>query len=346
MELKVSDIAEQLSGTVAGDGQVVINGINGLDKAANGEISFFFDPRYKDILKDSKASALVVSRQVETYKGPQIIVPNPRLAYARLVAVFAPPRNRFPGISKDAVISDTASLGEDVSVYPMVYIGENTDIGDNVTLYPGVFIGDNAKIGEGTVLFPNVTVMHDCSIGREVIIHSGSVIGSDGFGYVQDGSAHVKIPQVGTVVIDDNVEIGSNTSIDRAAMGKTWIQKGVKIDNFVQIAHNVVIGEDTIVVAQTGISGSAKIGREVIMSGRVGISDHIDIGDKAILGPGSAVLKSVPPGQVFTGYPAVPHRTWLKTSGLVSRLPQMRDKMREMEKKIEALEKLIKTRNP
>jgi UDP-3-O-[3-hydroxymyristoyl] glucosamine N-acyltransferase len=344
LELKVRDIADRLSGHVAGDDQVVINGVNALDKAADGDISFFFDTRYKGNIKESKASALVVPEKIEAFKGPQVIVPNPKLAYAMLVAIFAPPMKRFPGISNNAVISDTASLGENISVYPMVYIGENAVIDNDVTLYPGVFIGDNVKIGQGTVLYPNVTVMHECIIGKDVIIHAGTVVGSDGFGYARDGSSNVKIPQLGNVVIDDDVEIGSNSAIDRAAMGKTWIQRGVKIDNFVQVAHNVAIGEDTVIVAQTGISGSTNIGREVIMSGRVGISDHLDIGDRAILGPGSGVIKSVPPGEVVTGYPAVPHRTWLKTSGLVSRLPQIRDKIREMEKKIEALEKLIQSR--
>lgn len=344
MELRVRDIADRLSGVVAGDDQVAISGINSLDKASHGDISFFFDARYKDSLKKSEASALIVSEKVETFKGSQVIVPNPRLAYARLVAIFAPPLNKFPGVSNDAVISGTALLGKNLSIYPTVYVGENAVISDNAILYPGVFIGDNVKIGKGTVLYPNVTVMHDCVLGNEVIIHPGSVVGSDGFGYVQDGSVHVKIPQIGIVVIDDNVEIGSNTTIDRAAMGKTWIQQGVKIDNFVQIAHNVVIGENSIIVAQTGISGSTKIGREVIMSGRVGISDHLNIGDKAILGPGSGVTKSVPPGQIVTGYPAIPHRTWLKSSGIIPRLPQMRDKVRELEKKVEAIEKLLESK--
>jgi UDP-3-O-[3-hydroxymyristoyl] glucosamine N-acyltransferase len=220
----------------------------------------------------------------------------------------------------------------------MVYVGEDAVIGDGTTLFPGVFIGDRVRIGTGTTIFPNVTIGQDCIVGNNVIIHPGVVIGADGFGYIKDGSKSVKVPQIGIVQIDDDVEIGANSCIDRAAQGRTWLKRGVKIDNLVQVAHNVVIGEDTVVVGQAAFSGSVNVGREVIIAGQVGVADHVDIGDKAIIGPQSGIAQSVLPGEVVFGSPAMPHRLWLRTSGLIKKLPQINERLRGLEKKIEALE--------
>ena len=211
-------------------------------------------------------------------------------------------------------------------------------IGDHTTLYPGVFVGDRVRVGSGTVIYPNVSILHDCVIGNEVIIHAGSVIGSDGFGFVRHGNINVKIPQIGYVQIYDQVEIGANNTIDRAALGRTWIKRGVKTDNLVQVAHNVVIGEDTVIVALTGISGSVNIGREVIIGGQVGINDHITIGDRVMIGSQSGVAKSISPGQVVSGTPSMPHRLWLRTTRVILRLPEMYDRLRRLEKKVEELE--------
>jgi UDP-3-O-[3-hydroxymyristoyl] glucosamine N-acyltransferase len=238
-----------------------------------------------------------------------------------------------------AFVHKSARIGEDVSIYPFVYVGEEAVIGNHTTLYAGVFVGDRVRIGNGTVIHPNVSILHDCVIGDEVIIHAGSVIGSDGFGFVRDGQINVKIPQMGYVQIDDQVELGANNTIDRAALGKTWIKRGVKTDNLVQIAHNVVIGEDTVIVAMTGISGSVNIGREVVIGGQVGINDHITIGDRAMIGSQSGVVKSVSPGQVVSGSPSMPHRLWLRTARVIPRLPEMYDRLRRLEKKVEELEK-------
>jgi UDP-3-O-[3-hydroxymyristoyl] glucosamine N-acyltransferase len=224
----------------------------------------------------------------------------------------------------------------------LVYIGEKAVIGDAVILFPGVFVGDQVRIGHRTVIYPNVTILEKCIIGNDVIIHAGTVIGSDGFGYVRDGSKNVKIPQIGIVQIDDEVEIGANNSIDRAALGKTWIKRGVKTDNLVQIAHNVVIGEDTMIVAQAGIAGSACIGKGVVLGGQAGISDHARVEDHAMVGSQAGVAKIVKGGEIVSGTPAMPHRLWLRTSGLITRLPAFSERLRHLEKKVEELENQLK----
>jgi UDP-3-O-[3-hydroxymyristoyl] glucosamine N-acyltransferase len=335
----LKEIADLVGGEVIGDDRLIITGINSLAEASQGEISFFGDPRYQDRLKETKASALLVPAFTDLYAGPQVVVPNPALAYARVADFFAPALPRFSGISQKAFIHKNSKIGEDVSIYPFVYVGEEAVIGDHTILYPGVFVGDRVRIGNSTVIHPNVSILHDCVIGNQVIIHAGTVIGSDGFGFVRDGPINVKIPQMGYVQIDDQVEIGANNAIDRAALGKTWIKRGVKTDNLVQVAHNVVIGEDTIIVAMTGISGSTNIGREVVIGGQVGIKDHIKIGDRVMIGSQSGVAKSISPGQVVSGTPSMPHRLWLKATRITPRLPEMYDRLRRLEKKVDELEK-------
>ena len=339
MKLSLKKIASLVGGNVIGNDSFIIEGINSLDAASQGEISFFADRKYKESLRKTKASAIIVSEENLLFKGPQVVVSNPALAYAKVASIFAPPVPRYPGISEQAVLHDSTRIGKDVSIYPLVYVGEEALIGDNVIMFPGVFIGDRVKIGNGTIIYPNVTILHDCQIGKNVIINAGTVIGSDGFGFVRDGPVSVKVPQIGMVQIDDDVEIGANSCIDRAASGKTWIKRGVKTDNFVHVAHNVIIGEDTIVVAQVAISGSVHIGRQVIIGGQVAISDHVEIGDRVMIGSQSGVPKSIPSGEVVSGTPAMPHRLWLKTSGIIRRLPQFNEHLRHLEKRVAELEK-------
>lgn len=337
MELSLNKIAQMLDGKVIGNGDVMITGLNSLDTAAIGEISFFVNRRYKESLRESRASAVIVPAENDLFKGPQVVVSNPGLAYAGVARLFVKPMPRYAGTGERACIHESARIGNDVSIYPGAYVGEDVAIGANVILFPGVFVGDRVRIGDRSVIYPNVTILQDCLIGNDVIIHAGTVIGSDGFGYVRDGSASVKIPQLGIVQIDDHVEIGANNCIDRAALGKTWIKRGVKTDNLVQVAHNVVIGEDTIVVAQAGISGSVHIGREVVLGGQVGISDHVEIGDRAMVGSQAGVPKSIPAGEVVSGTPCIPHRLWLKTSALITRLPLFNERLGKLEKKLEEL---------
>jgi len=341
VKLPLKKIAQTVGGKVIGDDRLMITGVNSLDAAESGEISFFADKRFRGSLKRTEASAVIITEQSDLYDGPQLVVSNAALSFAKVVSLFAPPVPRYPGISERAVVHENSHIGKDVSIYPMAYVGNEAEIGNEAVLFPGVFVGDRVKIGSRSVIHPNVAILQDCIIGNNVVIHAGVVIGADGFGYVKDGSKSAKIPQVGIVQIDDDVEIGANSCIDRAALGKTWLKRGVKIDNLVQVAHNVVIGEDTVVVAQTAFAGSVNVGREVTIAGQVGISDHIDIGDGAIIGSQSGLAKSVPPGEILFGSPAMPHRLWLKTSGLIKKLPQFNERLRGLEKKMEELEKKV-----
>lgn len=342
MELTLKHIAESIGSSVIGDDQALIKGINSLIAAEQGEISFLADPRLKDHVKATRASALIVKEPNSLYQGPQLIVPNPYLAYARVATIFAPPVPRFPGISEKAVIEEGTQIGKGVSIYPLVYVGKDSIIGNDVILFPGVYIGERVTIGDRSVIYPHVTIMSGCIIGNEVIIHGGTVIGSDGFGYARDGDISVKIPQTGIVQIEDNVEIGALNTIDRAAFGKTLIRQGVKTDNLVQIAHNVVIGENTIIVAQAGIAGSTKTGKGVVIGPKAGIADHLEIGNRVMMAAGSGVFKSIPEGEVVSGFPSMPHRLWLKTRGLIRRLPEYSERLKALESRVKQLEEQLK----
>ena len=338
MGFDLKEIADRVGGKLLGDDRVTVTGIASLAEARSGQISFFADPRFKELLKSTKASAILVGEPRDDFAGSQILVRNPALAYAKVAALFVPPA-RFVGISEKAFIAESAVIGERVSIYPMTYVGDHAVLGDQVILFPGVYIGDRVRIGNHTVLHPNVTVMDDCVIGKEVIIHAGTVIGSDGFGFVRDGSVNVKIHHMGTVQIDDHVEIGANSCIDRAALGKTWIKRGVKTDNLVQIAHNVMIGEDTLLVAQAAIGGSVTIGNQVVIGGQAAVRDHLHVKDRAMIGSQSGVAKSLGEGEIVSGSPAIPHRLWLKTSALIPHLPDLVARLRRLEKRLDDLEK-------
>ncbi len=333
----LGEIAELVGGHVVGDEAFEVSGIRSLEDASPDDISFFADRRYQKQLQRTRAGALIVAEEQRSFPGHQLVVGRPDLAYAHTAWLFAPAQCGFRGIHPQAFLHNTSRIGRDVTIHPGVYVGEEATIGDRAVLYPGVFVGARVQIGEDTVIHPNVSILHDCFVGREVILHSGTVIGADGFGFLQDGRKIVKIPHIGSVRIDDRVEIGANCTIDRGALGTTWIKEGVKTDNMVQIAHNVVVGEGTLIVAQTAIAGSAEIGRGVVIGGQVGIGDHLKIGDGAMIGSQSGVAKSLEAGEVVSGTPAVPHRLWLKTSRLLTRLPLLNKKVKELEKKLEEI---------
>lgn len=340
MILSLEEIAAMVKGELTNGRDAAVRGVSSLDQASEQDISFYADPRFEGALKDSRAGALLTRHKQEAFAGPQILVPNPLLAFARVAACFAPrPSYRGPGIAEGAFIHETSRIGTDVSIHPHAYVGEGAVIGNGVTLFPGVYIGDRVRVGDGTLVYPNVTILRDCRIGKEVILHAGSVIGSDGYGYTPHGEGRVKVPQLGIVQIDDGAEIGANNTIDRATLGKTWIQRGVKTDNLVHIAHNVLIGENALVLAQAAIAGSTRIGRQVIIAGQVGVGDHLEIGDGAIVGPQSGVAKSIPPGEIVSGTTAMSHKLWLRTRGLIPRLPELVKKVRELEKRLKRIEK-------
>jgi UDP-3-O-[3-hydroxymyristoyl] glucosamine N-acyltransferase len=341
MEKSLTELAGIVGGVVVGDGSTIIRGVAGIDDAQPGDITFIANPKYLKKGETTGASAIICSPDTAPATKPLIAIKNPYLAYAKIVRFFHPPMRETGSTDERAVIGSRVQIGKNVTIYPFVYIGDECVIGDGATIYPHCFLGNRVAIGEGSLIYPGVTIRERCIIGRRVIIHPGSVIGSDGFGFAKDGARYYKIPQVGMVQIDDDVEIGANNSIDRAAMGKTWIQRGVKTDNQVHIAHNVIIGEDTVVVAQVGISGSTRIGKRVTLAGQVGIVGHISIGDDAIVGAKTGVSGDVPAGQIVSGYPHMQHRDWLKASRTIPKLPEMRMTIKKLEDKVQQLESLL-----
>lgn len=332
------ELAELIGGEVAGDAGLTISGISSIEKAREGDITFIAQSRYISRARETKASAIIAAQAIEGVDKPLILTGNPYLAYAKIAALFHHHPHPVPGIAENTIVSEGASIGKDVSLYPFVFIGKNVTIADGVVIYPHTFIGDETYIDRGTLIYSNVSIRERCRIGRRVIIHSGTVIGSDGFGFAPDGTRYHKIPQVGSVQIDDDVEIGANNTIDRGALGTTWLKRGVKTDNLVHIAHNVVVGEDTLIVAQVGISGSTTIGNHVTLAGQVGVVGHLEIGDNAIVGAKTGVSGSVPAGEVVSGYPHMPHRQWLKAARCYPLLPEMRKTLRNLQERMERLE--------
>jgi len=341
MKKKLRELAEWVGGTVIGDGEVEITGVAPIEEARSGEITFIANPKYLSKLNETEASAIIVSREIGQAKKPLLAVENPYLTFAKILHLFYRKPYEPNGIDPKAWVSPTAKLGKDLTLFPFVYVGDRSQIGDRVTLYPGVYVGEDSTIGEDSVLYPNVSIYPATVIGRRVVLHSGVVVGSDGFGFVKEGKRNVKIPQVGTVEIGDDVEIGANTAIDRAALGKTMIQRGVKIDNLVQVAHNVAIGEDSIIVAQVGISGSTKIGSNVTVGGQVGLAGHIKIGDNVMIGAQSGVAHDLPPNGAYTGSPAIAHREFLRMAMTLPKVPEMRKTLTELEKRLAKIEELI-----
>ncbi len=337
----LAELAALVGGEVQGDDQLEVTGISSLEEATENEITFLVELKHLRRLEKTKAAAAIVPSTLPSFPRPVIRTPNPYLAYAKVQALFAQQPSIAKGIDSRAVIGAGAKIGKEVSISPFATIGDRAQIEDRVTLYPGVYIGEEARVGEGSILYPNVVVLDRCSIGRRAIIHPGTIIGSDGFGFARDGARSVKIPQVGIVQIDDDVEIGANCTIDRASMGKTWIKRGVKTDNLVHIGHNVVIGEDTILVAQVGIAGSTVVGNRVVLGGQVGVVPHITIGDGVMVGSQSGVAQDVNPGQVVSGSPAFAHREWLRAQALYSKLPEMKRTLTALGKRVQTLEEQI-----
>lgn len=335
MELTVQEIAAIVGGQLVSEtgSDQKIHGVAAISEAEAGEITFFGNAKYLAQLKASKASAALVPVDfAEKIPSLAIRVANPSLAFAQLLQKFAPEPIRFQaGVHPTAVIGRGVVLGEGVSIQPFVVIEDGAQIGANTVIGAHGYIGHEAWLGQDCRLGPRVTVGARCHAGDRVIIHSGAVLGSDGFGFEFAGGKHVKIPQTGIVQVDDDVEIGANTTIDRARFGRTWIQEGTKIDNLVQIAHNVVVGKHCIVVSQAGVSGSTKLGNYVTLAGQVGIVGHIEIGDQAIIAAKSGVSKSVPPKQVHFGYPATEIQEQKEQLACIARLPKLYARVKKLE---------------
>jgi UDP-3-O-[3-hydroxymyristoyl] glucosamine N-acyltransferase len=339
----LADLAQQVGGHMVGDPQTTVRRVASIEDAEPGDITFLGDPRYQKFLITCKASAVVVRQDLEIPAGVDpnlafIRVTDPYVAFAQIHQLFNPAPQHDGEVSLQSFVDPSASLGVRVTVYPHVYVGKHAKVGQGSVLMPGVVVGDGVEIGEDCVLHPNVAVEHACRIGNRVILHAGVVVGSDGFGYTGHGKHRLKIPQAGVVQIDDDVEIGANSTIDRATMGRTHIGAGTKIDNLVQLAHNVVVGEGSLIIAQAAVAGSSQIGNNVIVAGQVGVRDHVKIGDNSVIGPKSGIGHDVSPGSILSGgLAAAPHAEWLRVIALLPRLPKLWTRVLALERKVRAL---------
>ena len=341
-EYSLQDIAEATNGEAVGQKEKRISGVAPFETADSNQITFAGGSKFLKQIDDTRAGAIFVPTGF-TAPGKNLIgVSNPQLAFAKVVELFHPTIQPPSDISKMSAIASDLHSGDGVFIGAFATVGNRVTIGSDTIIQNGVFIGDEVSIGDKVVIHPNVTIMNGCRIGNRVTIHPGTVIGSDGYGFVPDSGRYYKIPQIGIVQIDDDVEIGACNTIDRATFGRTWIQRGVKTDNLVHIAHNVIIGEDSIIVAQVGIAGSTQIGHHAIMAGQAGIAGHLTIGSHVTVGPMTGVGRSVSDGEVVSsGSPSMPHRTWLRVQRVIPTLPEMKKKIAALEKQLADLEKRI-----
>lgn len=338
MDITLHDIAALVQGEIAGDATVRITGIAGVSDVRAGEITFLQSPKHVREVRESQAAAVLVASVHAELSIPQVVVKNPQYAFARLLARFyAIPRPPV-GVSDRAWVADTAVLGDETAIAPFVSVDEGARIGARCILYPGVYVGAGVVIGDDCILYPNVTLREGVMLGNRVIIQPGAVIGADGFGYVHADGQHQKIPQIGTVVLEDDVEVGANTTIDRATTGKTIIGAGTKIDNLVQIGHNVQVGRQAIIVSQVGIGGSSRVGDGVMMGGQAGIADHADIAAGTMLAAGAGVMPGKLEKGVYAGAPVMPHREWLRTLAVTAQLPELKKRLLELEQTVKQLQ--------
>jgi UDP-3-O-[3-hydroxymyristoyl] glucosamine N-acyltransferase len=342
--MKLSELAEQTGAQLeSGEPTALINGAAGLDEAIAGQVTFLANPRYTPRVQTTHATAILVGHGVEVLKEIAVLrARDPYLAYTRALRLFHPEPTFEPSIHPTAVIDPSAKLSEGVSVGACAVIGRNATIGAGVRIYPNATIYDNVLIGDGSVIHSGVSVRAGSKLGARVVVHDNAVIGSDGFGYAKDEESRwLKIPQTGVVVIEDDVEIGAGTTIDRASVGETRIARGAKIDNLVQIGHSCAIGEDSLICAQVGLAGSSRVGRRVILAGQVGVAGHLTIGDDAVLTAKSATSHNVEPGKMISGIPAFDNREWLRSTAAFRRLGEMQRTIRTLETRLAEMEKLL-----
>lgn len=338
MKKTVQELAEFLGGTVIGNGDAVIEDVKGLAEAGRQDITFAVDP-YTEYLPQVHAGAVIVEKEVPAGDNTLVVVENPRLAFSQLLVLFHPRQSVASGIHPTAIIDDSAVIGENTAVMAYAVIGKHVKIGDNCTIYPSVFIGDNVTIGNDTTIYPGAVIHENCVLGQRDVIRAHAVIGGEGFGFATENGKHTRIPQIGNVEIGDDVEIGACTCIDNATLGSTKVARGTKVDNLVHLGHNVEIGEDCFIIAQTGIAGSTKAGNHVIFAGQTGCTGHITIGDNAVFAGKTGITGNIKGGQIYAGFPARPHMEWSRTQVYLKRLPEMAKTIKNLEKKIAQLEK-------
>jgi UDP-3-O-[3-hydroxymyristoyl] glucosamine N-acyltransferase len=339
MQFSAEQIAQALGGTVEGDATVVVNNVSKIEEGIPGTLSFLANPKYTKYIYETNASIVIVNSDFvaeKPVKTTLIRVKDAYMAFATLLNMYEQAKPRPVGIDKQTSIHETAKLGENIFVGPFAVISRNANIGDHVQIHAQVFIGQNVTVGKGTILFPGVKIYDNCKIGCDVTIHAGTVIGSDGFGFApRNHQEFLKVPQIGNVIVEDFVEIGANVAIDRATMGSTIIREGVKLDNLIQVAHNVEIGSNTVIAAQTGISGSTKIGRDCMVGGQVGFAGHIEIADETKIGAQSGVANNIKTkGQTLLGSPATDYAIQRRAMILTSKLPEIWNRLNNLERQV------------
>lgn len=340
MEFTAKQIAQFIQGKIVGDENASVHTFAKIEDGVPGAISFLANPKYIHYVYETQSSVVLIDESIKIdnpVNATLIYVNNARDCVARLLQLYENSKPRKTGVDSLAFISPKAKIGENVYIGPFAYIGDGVEIGDNCQIYPHVTICDDVHVGEECLFYPNVTVYHDCKIGNRVVLHAGTVIGADGFGFAPSANGYDKIPQIGIVTIEDDVEIGANTCVDRSTMGSTYIRKGVKLDNLVQIAHNTDIGENTVMSAQVGVAGSTKVGQWCMFGGQVGIAGHITIGNKVMLGAQSGVPSSLKDDQTLIGTPPMPQFPYFKSQAIFQKLPEMYKQLHKLQQEIEEL---------
>ncbi len=344
MEFSAQQIADFLGGKVEGNPEVKVSNFSKIEEGRPGTLTFLANPKYEHFIYTTKASVVLVNNDFtpsEPLSATLVKVENAYVSLAMLLNLVEQSKPKKTGVSSAAFIATSATVEEGCYVGNFAYIGENARVGKNCQIYPHAYVGDNVTIGDGCILYPHTTVYQGCKVGNGCILHAGSVIGADGFGFAPEGEDYKKIPQLGNVVLEDNVEIGANTTIDRAVMGSTIIHRGVKLDNLIQIAHNVEVGENTVMAAQVGIAGSTKIGSHCMFGGQVGLAGHIHIADHVVFGAQAGVISDIKEAKTVLGAPAIDAKGFMRSSAIFNRLPDMYRTMGQMQREIEQLKKEI-----
>lgn len=342
---RLAELAERVQGELRGDGDVTITGVGHLEEASAGEISFVDGPSLQALCDASQASALIVPPEVEVSDKPFIVTEDPRLAFSKVLELFSPERRPRPGVHATAVLGANVSIGEGASVGAHAYVGDDAIIGDDTIVHPLAYVGPEALIGRSCEIHPQVYIGARAQIGERVIIHAGAAVGADGFGFLQTDQGHRKIPQIGTVIVDDDVEIGANSTVDRATVAATRIGAGTKIDDQVHVAHNVVIGRNCLFCGQVGIAGSTTIGDNVVMGGQAGVNDHTEVCSGAIIGAKAGVIGDIDEEGIYSGYPARPHHEQMRVTAYARRLPGLVERIKELEETVDDLRSRLEERS-
>jgi UDP-3-O-[3-hydroxymyristoyl] glucosamine N-acyltransferase len=338
----LEQLAKEIGGTFKGDASLILKGVASLENARSGDLTFLTNPRYISASTHTQASAILTEKELLGVEKSFLLSTNPYAALAKVIGLFYPPLKRQTGIQSGSVVDPQAKVHETASIASGVFVSAGANIGSGVILYPGVFIGENTSIGDNCVIYSNVSIRENCVLGNRVILQPGVVVGSDGFGFAKEGQEYRKIPQVGNVIIEDDVELGANVCVDRAVLGSTIIGKGTKLDNLIQIGHNVVIGANTVIAAQTGISGSTQVGSNVIMGGQVGLAGHLKIGDFVTLATRTGVMEDILEKGVYWGSPSLKMSDEMKNVAIYRQLPELMKRVRLLEKELEKIKNVKK----